>query len=222
MATSLGGSGLPPTEEGRLRSHGGSADNFRRLWVPPLRTQQKLNPTLCGRSLWGPKNSARKESGQACASRSDRLGGGGLCHCEETDKVLQDQGLLSGSEIRGAPCWRWGPYWEGAPRISRRIWGAEVGPGASGRGSGLSKNLGAGWPMHSGGRKETRGHMSEARLCAVPGGTMMCPRPGQQWPPDLLPSHPPCPQSHEEAVHAAGPGGRGPNAPYHWPLRLAA
>ena len=41
--------------------------------MPPLRAQQKLKPTLCGRSLWGPKNSAGKESGQACASRSDCL-----------------------------------------------------------------------------------------------------------------------------------------------------
>ena len=95
--------------------------------MPPLRAQQKLKPTLCGRSLWGPKNSAGKESGQACASRSDLLGGGGLCHCGETDKVLQYQGLLSGSEIRGAPCWRWGPYWEGAPRIRRRICGGRGG-----------------------------------------------------------------------------------------------
>lgn len=60
--------------------------------MPPLRTQQKLNPTLCGRSLWGPKNSAGKESGQACASWSD-------CRIRGSSLEVKSGGLPAGDGV---------------------------------------------------------------------------------------------------------------------------
>ena len=67
VAPSLGGSGLPPAEEGRLRPRGGWE-----TWVPRSGFERTGSwPHTLRPVTWGPKDSVGKESGQACPSRGD-------------------------------------------------------------------------------------------------------------------------------------------------------